>query len=190
MSAPRVVLIGPMGAGKSTVGGLLARAWGTELRDTDRDIEAAQGRSVSDIFVDDGEDHFRELERDAVAAALGEHTGVLSLGGGAVLDVDQSGQDRRPGKQNDRSPQPAAGRSGGGPLDVCRLGHALARPSSCQWSLVVRPRMVTRAAARECRGLLHMIGRARRVPAAGACGETGKPGPGGPRTLFCCAERQ
>ena len=85
MSSPRVVLIGPMGAGKSTVGGLLAQVWGTELRDTDRDIETAEGRSVSDIFVDDGEEHFRELERQAVAAALREHTGVLSLGGGAVL---------------------------------------------------------------------------------------------------------
>lgn len=85
MSSPRVVLIGPMGAGKSTVGGLLARAWGSELRDTDRDIEAAEGRSVSDIFVDDGEEHFRVLERQAVADALDQHTGVLSLGGGAVL---------------------------------------------------------------------------------------------------------
>ena len=85
MSSPRVVLIGPMGAGKSTVGGLLAQVWGTELRDTDRDIEAAEGRSVSDIFVDAGEEHFRALERQAVAAALREHTGVLSLGGGAVL---------------------------------------------------------------------------------------------------------
>jgi shikimate kinase len=85
VSSPRVVLIGPMGAGKSTVGGLLARAWGTELRDTDRDIETAEGRSVSDIFVDDGEEHFRDLERRAVADALEQHTGVLSLGGGAVL---------------------------------------------------------------------------------------------------------
>jgi shikimate kinase len=75
-----------MGAGKSTVGRLLAHAWGVEFRDTDHDVEAAEGRSVSDIFVDSGEAEFRALERAAVAAALTEHEGVLALGGGAVLD--------------------------------------------------------------------------------------------------------
>jgi shikimate kinase len=55
-------------------------------RDTDVDIEAAEGRSISDIFVDDGEEHFRALERAAVADALTTHEGVLALGGGAVLD--------------------------------------------------------------------------------------------------------
>ena len=84
--SPRVVLVGPMGAGKTTVAGLLAAAWGVPARDTDADIEAAEGRTVSDIFVDSGEDTFRELERAAVAAALAEHDGVLALGGGAVLD--------------------------------------------------------------------------------------------------------
>ncbi len=88
MSGPRVVLIGPMGAGKSTVGRLLAEAWGVELRDTDQDVEEAQGRSVSEIFVDDGEDHFRRLERAAVARSLGEHAGVLAVGGGAVLSAE------------------------------------------------------------------------------------------------------
>ncbi|MFF5706710.1 shikimate kinase [Streptomyces sp. NPDC012794] len=83
---PRVVLVGPMGSGKSTVGGLLARRLGVPYRDTDADIVAAQGREISDIFVDEGEPYFRELEREAVAAAVAEHTGVLALGGGAVLD--------------------------------------------------------------------------------------------------------
>lgn len=83
---PRVVLVGPMGAGKTTVGRVLAARWGVDIRDTDADVEAAEGRSVSDVFVDDGEARFRELERDAVAAALAEHDGVLSLGGGAVLE--------------------------------------------------------------------------------------------------------
>ena len=83
---PRVVLVGPMGAGKSTVAGLLAQRWGTAVRDTDRDIEAAEGRPISAIFVDDGEEHFRALERAAVATALAGHPGVLALGGGAVLD--------------------------------------------------------------------------------------------------------
>lgn len=83
---PRVVLIGPMGAGKTTVAGLLAEAWGVGVRDTDADIEAAEGRAIADIFVDSGEDHFRELETAAVAEALAGHDGVLALGGGAVLD--------------------------------------------------------------------------------------------------------
>lgn len=85
---PRVVLIGPMGAGKSTVGRLLAERWGVAFRDTDADIEAAEGREISDIFVDSGEAHFRALEKAAVAGALAEHEGVLALGGGAVLDPD------------------------------------------------------------------------------------------------------
>ena len=80
------VLVGPMGAGKSTVAGLLAESYGVAARDTDADVEAAEGRSVSDIFVESGEARFRELERAAVAAALGTHDGVLALGGGAVLD--------------------------------------------------------------------------------------------------------
>jgi shikimate kinase len=75
-----------MGAGKSTVGRLVADAWGLSLRDTDKDVEDAEGRSVSDIFVDSGEDYFREREHAAVLRALGEHDGVLALGGGAVLD--------------------------------------------------------------------------------------------------------
>lgn len=81
-----IVLIGPMGAGKTTVGGLIAERRGTTLRDTDQDVERTAGRSISEIFVDDGEAAFRALERAAVAEALATHDGVLSLGGGAVLD--------------------------------------------------------------------------------------------------------
>ncbi len=80
------VLVGPMGAGKSTVAELLATAYGVTARDTDADVETTAGRSISDIFVDSGEAHFRELERAAVAEALASHDGVLALGGGAVLD--------------------------------------------------------------------------------------------------------
>jgi shikimate kinase len=86
MSAPLIVLVGPMGSGKSTVGELLAHRLGVAFRDTDADIVAAQGREISDIFVEDGEDHFRDLERAAVRSAVAEHTGVLALGGGAILD--------------------------------------------------------------------------------------------------------
>ncbi|MFJ6796121.1 shikimate kinase [Streptomyces sp. NPDC091268] len=83
---PLVVLVGPMGSGKSTVGELLAERLGAAYRDTDADIASAEGREISDIFVDEGEPYFREVERRAVAAAVAEHTGVLALGGGAVLD--------------------------------------------------------------------------------------------------------
>lgn len=83
---PLVVLVGAMGAGKSTVGRLVADALGVGFLDSDHEIERVTGKSVADIFVDDGEAHFRELERRAVAASLGTHTGVLALGGGAVLD--------------------------------------------------------------------------------------------------------
>jgi shikimate kinase len=83
--SPRVVLVGPPGAGKSTVGRLLADALGLPFRDTDEDVEAVAGKSIADIFFDHGEESFRALERAAVAAALAEHDGVLSLGGGAVL---------------------------------------------------------------------------------------------------------
>jgi shikimate kinase len=85
MSRPRVVLVGTMGAGKTTVGQILADRWTLGFRDTDADIEARAGKPVSDIFVDEGEPAFRALERVAVAAALDEHDGVLALGGGAVV---------------------------------------------------------------------------------------------------------
>ena len=86
MSRPRVVLVGSMGAGKTTVGGLVAAALRCEFVDTDHLVEAEAGKPVAEIFVDDGEAHFRELERTAVARALETHEGVLALGGGAVLD--------------------------------------------------------------------------------------------------------
>ncbi|MGV9358756.1 shikimate kinase [Streptomyces misionensis] len=87
MTAPQVVLVGPMGVGKSTVGRLLAERLGSGYRDTDDDIVAAEGRTISEIFVDEGEEFFRALEKAAVAAALAGHEGVLALGGGAILDA-------------------------------------------------------------------------------------------------------
>ncbi|WP_202878766.1 shikimate kinase [Ornithinimicrobium ciconiae] len=83
---PLAVLIGPPGAGKSTVGALLAQRWDTTFRDTDALIEAAQGRAIPEIFFDDGEATFRVIERETVLAALADGGGVLALGGGAVLD--------------------------------------------------------------------------------------------------------
>ncbi|GAA0855235.1 shikimate kinase [Streptosporangium amethystogenes subsp. fukuiense] len=83
--SPRAVLIGPPGSGKSTIGQLLADRLGVAFRDTDTDVERTAGKPVSDIFIEDGEEIFRELEADAVRRALAEHDGVLSLGGGAIL---------------------------------------------------------------------------------------------------------
>ena len=85
---PVCVLVGLMGAGKTTVGTALAARLGVEFRDTDHDVEAIAGKQVSDIFIDDGEDRFRALERQAVATALETFGGVLALGGGAVLADD------------------------------------------------------------------------------------------------------
>lgn len=82
---PVVVLVGPPGSGKTTVGTLLASRLGVGFRDTDADVEATVGSSVAEIFLDSGEDVFRELEAEAVRAALASHDGVLALGGGAVL---------------------------------------------------------------------------------------------------------
>ncbi|MFD0559237.1 3-dehydroquinate synthase [Stackebrandtia endophytica] len=83
--SPVLVLVGPPGSGKTTVGKRLADKLGVSFRDTDVDIAEAAGSPIPDIFVDHGEEHFRSLEREAVAAALSEHDGVLALGGGAVL---------------------------------------------------------------------------------------------------------
>ncbi|WP_049562877.1 shikimate kinase [Nonomuraea sp. SBT364] len=84
----KAVLIGPPGSGKTTLGRLLAERFGVAFRDTDADVEAAAGKPVSEIFIDDGEERFRELEHEAVRRALAEHDGVLSLGGGAVLHAE------------------------------------------------------------------------------------------------------
>ena len=82
----RVVLVGPPGSGKSTVGAALAGLLGLPLHDTDAAVEVAQGRTISDIFIEDGEPVFRALERAEVARALAEDDGVLALGGGAPVD--------------------------------------------------------------------------------------------------------
>ena len=86
MNTPVAILIGPPGAGKSTVGALLADRLGVGFTDTDALVESVAGKQVSDIFVEDGEAAFRELERAAVARALAAGDGIVAVGGGAVLD--------------------------------------------------------------------------------------------------------
>jgi shikimate kinase len=86
MSGPVAILIGPPGAGKTTVGRLLAGLLEAEFLDTDDVVEEAAGKPVSDIFISDGEAVFRGLEREAVARTVASHRGILALGGGAVMD--------------------------------------------------------------------------------------------------------
>lgn len=123
---PKAVVIGPPGAGKSTVGRLLAERLGVSFRDTDHDVEAVAGKAIGEIFVDDGEARFRELERSAVRDALAEHDGVLALGGGAILD---------PGTQADLAGLPVVYLEVGLSDAVKRVGLASARPL-----LVLNPR--------------------------------------------------
>jgi shikimate kinase len=86
--APRVVLVGPPGAGKSTIGRKLARELGVELYDTDAGIERETGRTIPEIFAEDGEPEFRRIEERVVRRAVLAERGVVSLGGGAVLSAD------------------------------------------------------------------------------------------------------
>jgi shikimate kinase len=82
--APKAVLMGMPGSGKSTIGRRLARTMGLTLLDTDTKIVETTGRTIADIFADDGEKEFRRIEEEVVREALESHDGVLSLGGGAI----------------------------------------------------------------------------------------------------------
>lgn len=86
--APRIILIGPMGSGKSTIGQKLAADLSANFRDTDQMIVAQSGREISDIFIEDGEEAFRALEKIILRTALLEDGAVLALGGGACMSID------------------------------------------------------------------------------------------------------
>jgi shikimate kinase len=82
--APKAVLVGMPGSGKSTIGRRLAKALDTALLDTDVKIVETTGRSVAEIFSTEGEKAFRRIEEEVVRAAVAEHDGIVSLGGGAI----------------------------------------------------------------------------------------------------------
>ena len=86
--AHNLILTGFSGAGKSEVGRLIAHAAGRDFIDTDEEIVRAAGKPVADIFAQDGETHFRHLERQAVARACADSNVVISTGGGAIVDPD------------------------------------------------------------------------------------------------------
>jgi shikimate kinase len=88
---PRVILIGPPGAGKSSVGKSLARLLNDKFVDTDTVIAEQEKQSIGEIFVDKGEPYFREIEEQVLLKQLDDHTGVLSLGGGAPLSTVAQG---------------------------------------------------------------------------------------------------
>ena len=83
---PRIILMGPPGSGKSTVGKVLAKKTELPLIDTDQKIEERTGRKIPDIFLESGEDEFRKLEREEVLSALKSDESIVSLGGGSILD--------------------------------------------------------------------------------------------------------
>jgi shikimate kinase len=87
VTGPALVLVGPPGSGKTTVGTAVAELIGVPFRDTDTDVEDVAGATIADVFVTHGEPHFRALEERAVARALAAHDGVLALGGGAVTSA-------------------------------------------------------------------------------------------------------
>jgi len=82
------VLIGPPGAGKSSIGKNLAKRMNRTFIDTDEMVEKRSGKKISEIFLEDGEQQFRALEKESVLEALQQPDSVISLGGGAVLDTD------------------------------------------------------------------------------------------------------
>ena len=86
--APRIILIGPMGSGKTTIGKSLAQKLSLEFRDTDSVIEQREQKTVSQIFIEDGEDAFRAIEKEVLKEELQSSDTVLALGGGAPISAE------------------------------------------------------------------------------------------------------
>ncbi|MCK4564807.1 MAG: shikimate kinase [Verrucomicrobia bacterium] len=88
MSKQNIVLVGFMGTGKTTVGRLLSEQTGMPLVDMDALIEERAGKTINEIFAEDGEPHFRKLEREMVQELASQNSQVISTGGGIVLNPD------------------------------------------------------------------------------------------------------
>jgi shikimate kinase len=116
---PALVVVGPPGAGKTTVGRVVARRLGLEFLDTDALIVERIGKPIADMFVQDGEEAFRVLERRIVAEALTSTDGVVALGGGSVLAPET-----RKRLQEHRVVYLAVGLADG----IRRIGLSTARP--------------------------------------------------------------
>ena len=84
----KIVLIGPPGAGKSSVGRALSKELSMPFIDSDIEIEKVAGKTISEIFVDDGEQVFRKMEVEIVSKLLTDFTGVIALGGGAPITLE------------------------------------------------------------------------------------------------------
>lgn len=87
---PPIILIGPPGAGKTSVGKVLAKKLSLNFLDSDKVVEEKSGKSISEIFITDGEPAFREMERAAVIDLIENQDGVIALGGGSVMDLEVS----------------------------------------------------------------------------------------------------
>jgi len=85
MKAQNIILIGPMGSGKSTIGNLLAKKLGRDFQDSDHFIESSTGVDISRIFDIEGEIGFRDRESNALKELLGQNNQVVATGGGSVL---------------------------------------------------------------------------------------------------------
>lgn len=140
---PRVILVGAPGSGKTTVGRAVADKLGCSFTDTDDVIVSRSNKPVADIFVDDGEPHFRALETEVVAECIAHADGVLSLGGGAVNSS---------GTRDALAGHHVVFLDVGLTAAVGRVGLGTSRPL-----LAINPRATLRALLDERRGLYEQV---------------------------------
>ncbi|MGH3822697.1 MAG: shikimate kinase [Pseudonocardiaceae bacterium] len=87
MSGPVLILVGPPGSGKSTVGRLVANELGVSFRDFDDDVQKECGLPAGELVVKLGRERFSEVERNLIGSVLADHSGVLALGGGTPMNI-------------------------------------------------------------------------------------------------------